>query len=709
MDKTQKPGGDRKADLAAKHKFYKAFNVSMAIAAISMVSIVGIITIDNFTRPIISTANYHFNLQYRAGKEDAMNGVVNNSLIPILMMYQRHPTWKANIEFQGQMLEWMEHMDTLSANGTYKLHNDITSSIQLLKNVTDSGQVQLILVQYSSALAVAYPYLPWYKSLNYTQELLHKYNITRVSRCMLLQEGQFFFGTSRAMADITYANGTPIYDTLMGLREILSFFQVKTQAPLYTWSVTTSRNTTLPTTTTTTFKVFPYWILPFQETGAYYWNVWCQDGENVDTGFEVTWENTDFSYSDIKLKNHEASIMEMERRGNLFLTCDEWVARAEALGQVQPLDSYVPETHWQVFNYRSQFVWMGENGAIDDGQICAMLYRTSQLLQGVELMLNYSRFKAASISDSEYEAQYNLLSKAWIRLADGMVTDVTGLSPQYNESFHAYVQANISIRYATQVRNFVVNHTASFNSSINGTTGTSGFQVVPFNFTPLVQWDHSSQASFNWTSTLVTNTTNFINFTRIGSALESDLDLGLELVNNASLDIARYRLDAKYNPLLNGQEYYAVTTHFKKYVSGDLEWAYIKLLGNFSTISYSPTMYENETISLNRADYYADPEDPYGDWAGENLPNNFELFLPCSNGLIYSQSGHFAIIKNCTASHITGKWNEDGFRYMQTRTNNQTLPFQVFVLPNISLEKALDFANLVNTWMPVTITGGVLK
>ncbi|MBN2151954.1 MAG: hypothetical protein JW839_10935 [Candidatus Lokiarchaeota archaeon] len=704
------PDEGRKADLVAKHKFYKAFNVSMAVAAVAMLGIIGAITIDNTTRPIYSTANYHFNLQYRAGYEEPMNGVVNNSLIPILLMYQRHPAWRANVEFQGQMLEWMEHMDDCAANGTYKLHGDIDSSLELLKNVTDGGQVQLILIQYSSALAVAYPYLPWYKSLNYTQELLQRYNITRVSRCVLLQEGQFFFGVARAMADFTHPNGTPVYDTIMGLREILSFFHVTEEAPLYTWTVSTSRNTTLPAGATTTFKVFPYWILPFQETGVYYWNIWCQDGENVNTGFEVVWEDTDFAYSDYKLKNHENQIAEMERLGNKFLTCDEWVQRAEDLGQVQPLDSYVPETHWQVFNYRSQFVWMGENGDIDDGQICAMLYRTFQILQGVELMLNFSRFKTASITQNEYEAQYDLLYKAWIRLADGMVTDVTGLSPGFGESMHAYKQANISIGLAAQVRDFVVNRTAALNASINGTAGAGGFQVVPFNFTPLVQWDHSDQTAFDWTGTVVTDQADFLNFTSLGSALPSEIGgLAIEEVQTVGTNISRYRVDAPFNPSLDGLEYIAVTTHFKEFVDGDLEWNYLKFIGNFSTISYSPTMYENETIDLARAGYYPDVADPYGDWAGEMLADNFEFFLPCSNGLIFSQSGGFAIVKNCSASHITGKWNADGFRYMQTRTNNETLPFQVFVLPATTLQQALDFANLVNTWAPVTITGGALK
>jgi hypothetical protein len=705
------PERDRMRDLTQKRNFYKAFNVAIAIAGIAMIGIIGGIFIDNTTRPIISTANYHFNLQYRAGMEGPMNGVVNNSLIPILLMYQRHPTWKANIEFQGQMLEWMDHMDHMAANGTYKLHDNIPSALALLRDVVNRGQVQLILMQYSSALAVAYPYLPWYKSLNYTQELLHRYNITRVSRCVMLQEGQFFFGLSRAMQDITYANGTPIYDTIMGLREILSYFHVTTQAPAYTWTVKTSSNSTLPRGSHT-FKVFPYWILPFEETGAYYWNVWCQDGENVDTGFETTWENTDFSYSDIKLKNHEAQIEEMERRGNIFMTCEEWVARAEAMGQEKPLNSYIPETHWQVFNYRSQFVWMGENGAIDDGQITAMLYRSYQLLQAAEILLNYSYFKCNNLTHGEYVTQYLKLSNAWARLADGMVTDVTGLSPGYAESYHAYVQAKYALGNATAVKNYVVNRSNALNATINGSKSTLGFQVVPYNFTPLVQWNHANQSAFDWSSTIITNISKFVNFTRTGSAALGDLPVSnIELMNTLNFNISRCKVNSAIFPGLDNLPYYAVSLNFKwdNESTDETDWQYIKFVGDFSTISYSPTMYENETIKLDRADYYADTTDFYGDWAGENFPDNFELFLPLSNGLVYSENGHFAIVKNDTADHITGKWNTDNFRFMQTNTKNHSLPVQFFVLKDVDINTALKFANLVNTWKPVTIAGGALK
>nr|MDO8084308.1 hypothetical protein [Candidatus Sigynarchaeum springense] len=693
-----KTDGNRNADLVSKYKFYKSFNVAMIIGALAMAGIVGAIVINHYTTPIISTSNYHFNVQYRVGNREAMNGVVNNSLIPILLMYDRHPTWRANIEFQGQMLEHMEYLDNEAFNNRTTLHGNINSSISLLRKLVNAGRVSLILVQYSSALALAYPYLPWYKSINYTQYLVQKHGINRVSNAMLLQEGQFFLGAVRALADFP-----GVFDTILTTRESLSYFRVRNQAPLYEWSFST-RNPIQPASwNSTKIKVFPWWILPVSEGGALHWNVWCQDGENVNTGFETTWEETDFAYSDIKMKNHENQIADMERRGSIFMTIEEWMARVTSMGLVQPLDSYVPETHWQVFNYRSQFVWMGDSDDSDDGLICGMFYKTYQVLQAVEILLNYTRFNAMTITGPEYDQLYRNLTMAWMRLADGMVTDTTGLDPRYFETQHAYNMTRIVLSSATYIKNYVVNKTATLNSTI-----ASGIQIIPYNFAPLVDWTAHDLATYDWSRTLLTNPAGFTNFTRLGAAALAELPVQLELVNNVTFDLASNRIDSVANPELDNLSYYSITANFKKYVNGDpLKWAYIKFLGDFSTIRYSPTMFENETIGMNRSDYLPDLADEHGDWAREDTrPDNFEFFLPLSNGLVYSVPGRFAIVKNNSASHTTGKWNHDNFRFMQIETRNQTAPWQFFVIKDVDLPQAIAFANHVNTWRPVTMHGG---
>ena len=85
----------------------------------------------------------------------------------------------------------------------------------------------------------------------------------------------------------------------------------------------------------------------------------------------------------------------------------------------------------------------------------------------------------------------------------------------------------------------------------------------------------------------------------------------------------------------------------------------------------------------------------------------------CIRDRVYSESGNFAIIKNNTASHFCGKWNTGDFRFMQTETRDDTLEWEFFVLDpalsGVTLEKALAFANLVNTYAPISITGGALS
>lgn len=700
MTSQERGDGAWNANLVDRHEFYKAFNVAMIASAIMMAGVAGVIIINHFATPIISTSNYHFNVQYRVGNREAMNGVVNNSLIPILLMYDRHPTWRANIEFQGQTLEHMEYLDNETFHNRTTLHGGINSSIALLRKLVNEGRISLIMVQYSSALALAYPYLPWYKSINYTQHLVQKHGLNRVSNVMLLQEGQFFLGAARVLADFP-----GVFDTILTTRESLSYFRVRNQAPLYTWSFNT-RNPRQPASwNSTTIKVFPWWILPSNDAGAFHWNVWCQDGENVNTGFETTWEDTDFAYSDIKMKNHENQIADMERRGNVFMTIEQWMARVTSMGLVKPLDSYVPETHWQVFNYRSQFVWMGDSDDSDDGLICGMFYNTYQVLQAVEILLNYTRFNASpTINGTEYAWLYQNLTMAWMRLADGMVTDTTGLDPRWYETQHAYNMTRIVLASATYIKNYVVSKTPALAAAI-----AAGVQIIPFNFGPIVNWTTHDLATYDWSRTVITSPAGFTNFTRLAGAVDkSELPVALELVNNVTFDLASNRVDSIANPELDGLNYYSVTTRFKKYTSSDpLKWAYIKFLGDFSTIRYSPTMFENETIRMSRSDYLPDLTDEHGDWArDDNRPDNFEYFLPLSNGLVYSVPGRFAIIKNNSASHTTGKWNAGDFRFMQIQTRNQTAPWQFFVLKDVDLSQALAFANLVNTWKPVTMRGG---
>ncbi|MFX0098346.1 MAG: hypothetical protein ACFFCS_02120 [Candidatus Hodarchaeota archaeon] len=723
-------------DKKDKKAFYKSYHASMLIAAMALAGVIGYLVIDNHTKPMISYSCYHFNVQYRVGKEIAMDEVVNNSLIPLLEMYERHPNWKADIEFQAQMIEHMDKMDALGRTPSITLTNgSIVNSTELLRIlVAERKQIELIVVQYSDALTMAYPYLSFYQGINYSQKILKQFGLENgTSRAVLLQEGQFFFGFARVLADF------PQYDTIMGLREILTYYGVRNPAPIYKWQFGNNYSRSESSVYGEELKILPYWAIPTAEADVIYHNLWFQDGENLNTGRGQTWDAEgayvetaeEFEANPEKMLNHERRLMELERNGNQFFTVDEWIDyllgnNPKGENYIREIDQYVPETHWQGFNYRGTWIWMGRGSgstAYDDGLICRTNYRTHQLLQASEILLNYSRFGVGTINDINYTTSRYNLTEAWADLVDAQVTDTTGLDPRDYEGQHAINKTNFAKGNATIIKDIILANTTALSTAIASNPSQS-FQVVPSNFGPIVDWDLDlNQSALTWADIIVTDEGNFINFTLVSDADEGDFSsvLGLEMKNVKAYNVTRHILNTPWDPLIDGMEYYSVRGTFenKDDNSDEEDWNYVNFTGDFNQISYSPSQFENETIKLNRSDYYVDSFDYYGDWSEEYQgPFNFEIYLALSNGLVYSESGNFAIVKNNTASHICGKWNTDDFRFMQTNTRDDTLEWEFFILDpaltiastgsGLNLTRALLFANLVNTYAPINIGGGAL-
>ncbi|MHA1697699.1 MAG: hypothetical protein ACTSWN_02545 [Promethearchaeota archaeon] len=560
------------------------------------------------------------------------------------------------------------------------------------------------MIQYSDALALAYPYIDFYKSVNYTQHLLDELGFTNtasrnnnaVSRAVLLQEGQFMLGASRVVKDFTYSDGTPKYDTFMTTRESLSYFGVDQVAPLYSYNLFGVN-----------FYVLPYWITAI-EGGVLHHTLWFQDGENVNSGEGQTWEaggyenltGEDFPANPARQRNHEERLMDLERQGNMFLTLDEWVQKMIDEGHVKPLGRWVPETHWNAFQYRSSFIWMGETAggtAYDDSEINARNYQTHQVLLSTELLLNYSSsLPNTNISDVLLSEMRAKLERAWLDLAEAEVTDSTGLSPRPYEGQTAIDKTTWARNNASEIQRTVINLTTSLNQTL--ATPGSPIQVLPYNLgrgDPVVTWNESE----------------FIKFDNSGPPVGIDAvsPIGITCINNDSFSLIKGNLSSPWNPEVDGKEYYRVQVNFPRTNTSNYDepWCYVKFSGDFSSIRYSPSLYENETIQINRGDYNPDIEDEYKDWDALK-PDNFEIYIALANGLVYSENGHYAIIKNNSASHVAVKWNDDYIRFMQTETRSNLNPsgetWEYFILMNVTADQAVIFANLINPNAPYTIS-----
>nr|MDO8088354.1 hypothetical protein [Candidatus Sigynarchaeum springense] len=695
---------------AGKATFYKSFQTIMLVAAISLAGLIVYATVDNVTRPIWSTSHYHFNVQYRAGNDTAMTEVVNNSLVPCLQMYARHPDWKANIEFQGLMLEWMNRLgNTTRLTDVYNpdTHSMMygLNGMDLLRYLVNRNQIQLVVIQYSDALAIAYPYINFYKSIKHTRGLLRDLGIINdtdtdaVSRAVLLQEGQFMLGASRQTRDFRLPGigGRPVYDTFLTTRESLSYFGVKQNAPIYTYSTGGEQ-----------IYVLPYNPVPSIEGGVLHHILWFQDGENMNAGEGETWSdvgfvnNTDeaehFPYDPAKQLNHERRLEDLMAMGNVFVTLDEWVAYLLDRGEARPLDRWVPETHWSVFRYRSSFVWMGETKgetAYDDNEICARNYHTHKVLLATETLLNYS-LGIGAITPGQWATMFVNLTRAWLDLAEAEVTDSTGLGPRSYEGLAAINLTGRALATARAIQLFVINATPGLNASVF--TMHNAIQLLPSNI---------------GTANPVVVNGSAINFTTVGSSSLQAMrgeGVGLDLKNNGSVQVTMVRLHTPYDSTLNGTRAYRVRILFPRTTNHTVypePWSYARFTGDFSRMQYSPSLWENISVSLTRSDYNVDKVDYYEDWDKE-LIDNFEIYLALSNGLIYSTNGQFAIIKNCSRVHVCAKWNTNDVRFMQTETRSALNPagetWEFYVVPGVNISQAIAFASLVNINAPLSLS-----
>ena len=664
--------------------YQKSFKISMIIGTFVFTGVMGYISLDYFIKEKITTAHYHFNVQYRVGNEIAMSEVVNNTLYPLLQLYERNPGFRANLEMQSLTLEWMNKTNPECSNLLRKL-------------VLDTRQIQLVLIQYSSALAIAYPYIDMYKSINHTQYLIEEffgvYPDQGISRAVLLQEGQFMMGASRILEDFKKNDGKPLYDTFLATKECLSFFGITTHAPIYTAKLTGREE----------IYVLPY-AQSVYEAGVFHSVLWFTDGELVNSGFEELWTADGYWETDAEFfeeieemtENHEKRLLDLQQQGNKFLTLDEWIAYLLERNEAKALDHYVPETHWQATRYRGVFVWMCQSKggtAYSDGEICSRNYLTHQYLMNTEVLLNFSRYNTTGVNQTMYSSLYNQLYRAWLDLAEAQVTDTTGISPRDFEGQFAIDKTNQAIANATNIQEIVINATIEFNTTVN--VNNESIQIIPSNI-------------FENIIPVTTNRSEFINFTLQSSVSQDELlPIQIETVNDLSMNITEHRLQTIWQPTIDNLTYYKIRVHFQNTTNLSEKWAYIKFLGDFSTIGYSPSLLDEDVVFLNRDTYYPDTTEYYEDWDARFELDNFEIYLPLANGLIYSENGGYAIIKNNSASHICGKWNPGEIRFMQTEIKNATgETWEYFLVKGVSASQAREFANLVNAYYPMVIPGG---
>jgi hypothetical protein len=630
-------------------------------------------------QPMISTSYYHFNIQYRAGDEQSYNDIVENTFQHIVWMYGNHTNWNYTIECQFLLLEFV--------------HDNYPHIFDAIKTQNLAGQLELIIPQYSSAFQVPYPLKSFADSVNYTKYRMEEYGLIQ-SRLILLQEGQWLPGFGQVLSANNFAGA-------IVSREQLAYFNCFPSQPVLEYNFK-GRNTYA--------YVIP-WI-PLFEAGVYHHQIYTQDGEKINTGDVSTGDQSDFQFRPDKQANLEARHIELEKKGNKFMRLDDFFFYCINNGYTSTLDKFIPETEWVAAQYRTFFTWMGDGGSeTDDGQLLARIYYARNLAQAAEVLLNVS-FAEGYISPAQY-AEWGMnrigttdgrLLNASKLIWEAQVTDTTGINPRNCEFWYGMNKTKDSIDITRAViediRNAaglgvwddiiqinpylmsVFNETSDFN---NVTIIDDGFSIADleeeFGFDLTV----SQRAVFNTPTLNYTQTIQLCNFSS---------SLGNQTYYRLNLKFyGRFNITLKHD-----EAHWINNTSPGTGLMSDLDWynttgnpganeISIRFADTWQTVTYSPALLENDTVELERDDYFYKP---YGS------ENEWWVLLAGCNGMVYNPVGGYGIVKNNTVRHLAANWRSDSIEYLETNVKYNS-EHEYYIVPG-TLNEVLQFANQINSY-----------
>ena len=365
---------------------------------------------------------FHFNIQYVAGgmvgyfsvpdpnldltAEQIEDNIVTESFEPVLELYQKHPTWGVDIELQGYFL------DVLAAR-----HQ---STLDLLRTLAKSGQIDVLSFHYSDQLFVAHPYEDWSRSQARTAATFAKYDIP-LGKSVFCQEGQ----SGEVMAKEMKARG---YQTMIWPKNLF-FFQHQDAAsePLYRFG---DIQLVLGGQGLTASGIDVEWT-------------YFDDGEIMATGGIDPYFADVFKKSDDAVAKYEAGVASLEQQGYQVTTVAKYAA---AVGQkVTPADppSLLDGT-WQPNSTDSVHRWLGEGGLWfkdeRDNDVRTLADVAHREIAAAEAIAA----KAGLDATAEIDAAERLLSL-------GEVSDATGINPFRGEVEYGLAHMAEATRIARDV------------------------------------------------------------------------------------------------------------------------------------------------------------------------------------------------------------------------------------------------------------------
>ncbi len=343
-------------------------------------------------------ALYHFNVQYVPGSTAIENRVIEESFYPLLKMYQRHSTWRCNIELSGYMLEL--------------LHQRYPHILDFLKFLVSEGKIELIVSHYSEQFLVAYPRTDMAKSIEISDSLLDSLDLVR-SGLFFAQESQWTPGYAELLNaydyDTVVVSSDPFYNYLHQRMKITS--------PLYFLEDNSTQSLSADERQVNVLLFTKPKLINDIE---FRWS-WAYDGEFANT---YTYNN-DFRYDSSRAQAHENKLEKYEAEGYYFAFISEIVSLLNEMTDPERIPK-IPEATWDMKKCKGVWRWMGDNIADyeDDAFVRAYTYQARQEALVAEVLLEKTREKGIDVSDEE-----QTLLNIWKQILLAEVSDSTGWFP----------------------------------------------------------------------------------------------------------------------------------------------------------------------------------------------------------------------------------------------------------------------------------------
>jgi hypothetical protein len=126
------------------------------------------------------------------GNDKVEDFIVRESFLPILQMYDKHPTWGVDLELQAYMI------DVMAAR-----HPDV---LNLLRKLAQRGQVEIISFHYNAQFFLGFPREDLHRSLAAVKAAFQKHCLP-LSGVVFNQEGQAGEGRQKMLVDEGYTVG----------------------------------------------------------------------------------------------------------------------------------------------------------------------------------------------------------------------------------------------------------------------------------------------------------------------------------------------------------------------------------------------------------------------------------------------------------------------------------------------------------------------